>query len=125
MPLWVFVGSSVNAVYTENRQKRSDVLTVARFLHHFLENKNGWAIETIQKIINGRTGLIDANGEDVFAGRLEYLRGTHRDAEPVYYDVLASIFHAPSGSQLHICDIRGRTGELGLRVSGVGHQVSD
>jgi len=29
-PLWVFVGSSVNAVYTENKQKRSDVLTVAR-----------------------------------------------------------------------------------------------
>ena len=117
-PLWVFVGSSVNAVYTENRQKRSDVLTVARFLHHFLENKNGWAIETIQKIINGRTGLIDANGEDVFAGRFEYLRGTRRDAEAIYYDVLASIFHAPAGGQLHICDIRGRTGELGLRVSG-------
>ncbi|GAH86991.1 unnamed protein product, partial [marine sediment metagenome] len=31
-PLWVFVGSTVNAVYTENKQKRSDVLTVARFL---------------------------------------------------------------------------------------------
>ncbi len=115
-PLWVFVGSSVNAVYTENHQKRSDVLTVARFLHHFLENKNGWAIEAIHKIVEGKTGLIDAYGEDVFAGRFEYLRGSRQDAETIYYGILASVFHAPAGGQLHVGDIRGRTGELGLRA---------
>ena len=38
-PLWIFVGSTVNAVYTRNKQKRSDVLTVVRFLHHVVENK--------------------------------------------------------------------------------------
>ena len=38
-PLWVFVGSTVNAVYSRNGRKRSDVLTVARFLHRLLENK--------------------------------------------------------------------------------------
>lgn len=115
-PLWVFVGSSVNAVYTENRQKRSDVLTVTRFLHHFLENKNGWVIKAIRKIVDGKTGLIDAYGEDVFAGRFEYLRGSRHDAEAVFYDILESVFHAPAGGQLHMGDIRGRTGELGLRV---------
>ena len=115
-PLWVFVGSSVNAVYTEARQKRSDVLTVTRFLHHFLENQNGWVVEAIRKIISGETGLIDAYGEDVFAGRFEYLRGAGYDPEAVYYDILASIFHSPVGGQLHIGDIRGMTGELGLRA---------
>jgi hypothetical protein len=115
-PLWVFVGSSVNAVYTEARQKRSDVLTVTRFLHHFLENRNGWAIEAIRKIIGGKTGLIDTHGEDVFAGRFEYLRGFRHDAEAVFYDILASIFHTPAAGQLHIGDIRGMTGELGLRA---------
>ena len=30
-PLWVFVGSTVNAVFTRNKRKCSDVLTVARF----------------------------------------------------------------------------------------------
>ncbi len=115
-PLWVFVGSSVNAVYTKNHQKRSDVLTVTRFLHHFLENKNGWAIEAIRKIVGGNTGLIDTYGEDIFVGRFEYLRGSRYDADVVFYDILASVFHAPAGGQLHMGDIRGRTGELGLRA---------
>ncbi|MFC2020725.1 DEAD/DEAH box helicase family protein [Chloroflexota bacterium] len=115
-PLWVFVGSSVNAVYTEARQKRSDVLTVTRFLHHFLENRNGWVIEAIRKIIDGRTGLIDAHGEDVFAGRFEYLRGSRHDAEAVFYDILSSVFHTSAAAQLHMADIRGMTGELGLRA---------
>ena len=34
-------GSHVNAVYTEHKRKRSDVLTVARFLHCFVEGKGG------------------------------------------------------------------------------------
>ena len=34
--LWVFVGSSVNAVRSEGGQPRSDVLTVARFFHRTL-----------------------------------------------------------------------------------------
>jgi len=115
-PLWVFVGSSVNAVYTEKSKKRSDVLTVTRFLHHFLENQKGWVIGAIRKIIDGETGLVDEYGNDVFAGRFEYLRGAGYDPKAVYYDILASIFHAPAGGQLHIGDIRGMTGELGLRV---------
>ena len=117
-PLWVFVGSSVNAVYTEKREKRSDVLTVARFLHRFLENKESWAHHAIQKIIDGETGLVDANGEDVFAARFEYLRKSRLKAGTIYRDVLASVFHAPSGGGLHMCDIRGKAGELGLTVGG-------
>ena len=46
-PLWAFVGSKVNAVYTENRRNRSDVLNVIRFLHRFLKNEGNWAIRTI------------------------------------------------------------------------------
>ena len=115
-PLWVFVGSSVNAVYTEAREKRSDVLTVTRFLHNFLENRNGWVIEAIRKIIDGKTELIDAHGEDIFAGRFEYLRGPRHDAEAIFYDILASVFHTSAASQLHMADIRGMPGELGLRA---------
>ncbi|MDZ7816705.1 MAG: DEAD/DEAH box helicase family protein [Planctomycetota bacterium] len=77
-PLWVFVGSSVNAVYTENKQKRSDVLTVARFLHHLLENKRGWAVKAIKKLLDGKTGLVDPDGQDIFAGKFQYLKGRPR-----------------------------------------------
>ncbi len=120
-PLWVFVGSTVNAVYTENRQKRSDVLTVARFLHKFLENKNHWAIEGIKEIIEGKTGLIDSQGEDVFAGHFEYLKGAKFPPEQIYSEVLSRVFNAASGGALHICDIRGSSGELGLKVGGTEH----
>jgi hypothetical protein len=117
-PLWVFVGSSVNAVYTEDRQRRSDVLTVARFLHHVLENRDGWAVEAIRKILDGRTGLVDMDGQDIFAEQSKYLSGRMGDAESAYRDVLAKVLHAPAGGGLHLCDLRGHAGELGLKASG-------
>ena len=74
-PLWVFVGSSVNAVRTEGRQAHSDVLTVARFLHRTLSDAV-WATETIEQLLNGESGLIDEYGADAFAGKYPYLRAT-------------------------------------------------
>jgi len=117
-PLWVFVGSSVNAVYTENKQKRSDVLTVARFLHHFFENKDGWSVRTIRKLIEGKTGLVTPDGEDVFADKFEYLRGAGLNAEAIRREVLLEVLHTPAGGSLHLCDMRGKPGELGLKASG-------
>lgn len=117
-PLWVFVGSSVNAVFTENKQKRSDVLTVARFLHHLLENKRNWAIETIRKLIDGKTGLATPDGQDVFAGKFEYLREARLDPETAYQNILRKVLHTPTGGGLHLCDMRGYPGELGLKASG-------
>jgi type III restriction/modification enzyme restriction subunit len=117
-PLWVFVGSTVNVVYTEDKQKRSDVLTVARFLQRFLGNKRSWATKAIKKIISGKTGLIDANGEDVFAGKFDYLRDTKTEPQDIYVDILSSVFHAPGSGNLHLNDIRGSAGELGLKVGG-------
>jgi len=117
-PLWVFVGSSVNAVYSENKAKRSDVLTVARFLHHLLENKRGWAVKAIEKLLDGKTGLVDPHGHDIFAEKYQYLRNVRPDAESAYRDILAKVLHTPTGGGLHLCDLRGRTGELGLKASG-------
>jgi len=117
-PLLAFVGSSVNAVYTDERKKRSDVLTVARFLHHLLENKRGWAVKAIQRLLEGKTGLADANGEDIFAGRFGYLRGRTGDADAVYRDILVKVLHAPTGGGLHLSDLRGHANELGLKASG-------
>jgi len=117
-PLWVFVGSSVNAVYTENKQKRSDVLTVARFLHHLLENKRGWAVKAIHKLLDAKTGLADPDGQDIFAERFQRLRDIGVDPEAAYRDILATVLHAPTGGGLHLCDMRGSAGELGLKASG-------
>ncbi|MFW6154232.1 MAG: DEAD/DEAH box helicase family protein [Planctomycetota bacterium] len=117
-PLWVFVGSSVNAVYTENKEKRSDVLTVARFLHHLLENKRNWAVKAIKKLLDGKTGLVDPDGQDIFAEKFQYLRDAGIDAETAYHELLARVLHTPTGGGLHLCDLRGSTGELGLKARG-------
>lgn len=117
-PLWVFVGSTVNAVYTEDKEKRSDVLTVARFLHHLMENKRGWAVEVIRKLLDGKTGLVTPDGQDVFESKFKYLRETGLTPEKAYRDILAKVLHAPAGGSLHLCDIRGSAGELGLKASG-------
>jgi len=114
----VFVGSTVNAVYTEKKQKRSDVLTVARFLHRLLENKQGWAVQTIQKIIDGETGLVDPDERDVFADKFEYLRKSRRKAETVYRDILANIFHAPAGAGSTCAISAASRASLALRSAG-------
>jgi len=117
-PLWVFVGSTVNAVYTEDKKKRSDVLTVARFLHHVIENRHDWVVNTIKKLVEGKTGLVTPDGYDVFENKFKYLHESYLSPEKVYQDILVKVLHAPAGGCLHLCDIRGSTGEIGLKGSG-------
>ena len=116
-PLWVFVGSTVNAVYSRNGQKRSDVLTVTRFLHRVLENKGGWVIEVIEQLLQGESGLVAPDGRDVYTrgsctdssrcrqgvddpqgcggaaaiptGKFAYLRAKERPFEEVYMEAAA------------------------------------
>lgn len=117
-PLWVFVGSTVNAVYSKKKQKHSDVLTVARFLHRVLENKGGWVLSVIERLVKGESGLIAPDGQDVFSEKFKYLRATEQPSDEMYQDILEKVFHAPAGGGLHLCAIRGAAGELGLKASG-------
>ena len=117
-PLWVFVGSSVNAVYTERKQSRSDVLTVVRFLHRVLSNHGGWAIEAIGRLLEGNSGLVGNDEEDIFADKFHYLRHIETDVAELYKDILNKVLHSTTSGGLHLCDIRGSDGELGLKASG-------
>lgn len=110
-PLWVFVGSSVT-------KERGDVYTVTRFLQRFLKNEGGWSVETIEKLLGGSTGLQDGDGRDAFAGRFEYLKGRGEEARDLFTGVLREVFRAGAGGALHVADIKGSEGELGLKVAG-------
>ena len=116
-PLWAFVGSKVNAVYTENRQNRSDILNVLRFLHRFLKNEGSWAIRTIGKILNSESGLSDENGTDVFNNRLNYLKEFGETSVQMYTNILTEVFHTETSGALHLCDIRNAQGEIGLKAT--------
>ncbi len=110
-PLWVFVGSSVT-------KERGDVYTVTRFLGRFLKNEYGWSVDTIERLLRGGTGLQDGDGRDAFTGRFEYLEGRGEEAREVFEGVLWEVFHAGAGGALHVADIKGSEGELGLKVAG-------
>ena len=112
-PLWTFVGSTVNKSGT----RRSDILTVVRFLHHVLKERD-WAVTTIDRLLQGQSGLIDSeNGRDIFADRFEYLKHRPGTPEVVYQDILAKVMHSTGGG-LQLCDLRGADGELGLKADG-------
>ncbi|RKU16566.1 restriction endonuclease subunit R [Candidatus Poribacteria bacterium] len=116
-PLWAFVGSKVNAVYTENRRARSDVLNVIRFLHSFLKNEGNWAINAIEKILSGNSGLSDDNNTDIFHTRLNYLKIFSETPEHIYRDILNEVFHTDTSGALHLQDIRNAQGEIALKTT--------
>ncbi len=115
-PLWTFIGGSVNAIYQESRQPRSDILTVARFLHRVLSEPD-WAVPAIDRLLERRSGITDEQGRDIFADRFDYLRGRGTDAASVYSDALSRVMHGAVGG-LQLCDLRGSDGELGLKAAG-------
>ena len=116
-PLWAFVGSKVDAVYRENYRDRSDILNVIRFLHRFLKNEGDWVIRTIEKILNGNSGLSDENNTDVFYNRLNYLKEPGEKPTQIYAGILNEVFHTETSGALHLCDIRNAQGEIGLKTT--------
>lgn len=112
-PLWVLLGSSVNALYTEQKQRRSDVAEVVAFIKHFVEDRT-WAVATIAAIVQGASGFQDAaSGQDLFAPHIEHLRG--QDAGALYAAIRTDLFHGSGG--LEVWELQQTEGELGLRLS--------
>jgi len=113
-PLWIFLGSSVNAVYSREGQKRSDVATVIAFLKRFLEDPQ-WAVKGLAGILKGQSGFADQDtGEDLFAKHLTDLR--EHNANDLYRQMIRDVFQG-SGA-LEIWELKGAEGEIGLRISG-------
>ena len=113
-PLWIFLGSSVNAVYSREGQKRSDVATVVVFLKRFLEDSE-WAISRLAAILKGQSGFADQDtGEDLFTRHLTALRDNN--PKDVYRQLAGDVFQGRGG--LEIWELKGAEGEIGLRISG-------
>ncbi len=112
-PLWVLLGSSVNATYTRQKQKRSDVAEVVAFLQRFLEDPQ-WAVSVMARILAGNSGFQDdKTGQDLFAQHIPNLLG--QDAQALYDALRAEIFRGSGG--LEVWQIKNADGEFGLRLS--------
>jgi hypothetical protein len=120
-PLLVFVGSTVNAVRTENREKVSDVVSIVLFLRRFIENKNNQSVKTIEKVLSGKTGLLYGD-RDVFAGAFPYLQKkygysiTQTEAFEIFDAMINAIFgNAAAGARIHV-DSLPVEGEISLTL---------
>ncbi|WP_045213665.1 DEAD/DEAH box helicase family protein [Desulfonatronovibrio magnus] len=119
-PLWVFVGSRVNAVRTENKQQVSDVTAILRFISRFTKDREK-SIEALDRILKGRDGLTDEKGRSIFAAAFGHLHIDNLKAEEVYNDMLSRIFHARVPGKVHVEHLKGSDGEIALRI-GEGNQ---
>lgn len=132
-PLWVFIGSRVQPGKSrvqpgksrEREQTMSDILRVVKFFHRFL-NDEGWATETIKSILDGRSGILDDNGTDVFVKtypetKFPYLRQFKSTKNEEIYDKMREkIFKTNTKGALYLVDIKSAEGEVGLKVGSFG-----
>lgn len=116
-PLWVFVGGSVKAVYTRNRRKVSDVADVLLYLAQFASAENQVAnIQIIQEFLDGNARLLDNQERDIFEESYHYLVNTGLNAEEIYKDVLQNLFNATTSAKLHLENLKGSDGEIGIKL---------
>ena len=122
-PLWVFVGSTVSpGKMSKNAQiVVTDVALIIKFIADFLDNRQA-AKRRIHEILTGKgrdTGLLDKDGNDIFAEAFTYLARAMNGGETVaalYRDILARLFNHAAGGNLSLDRIKGESGEVALRA---------
>lgn len=122
-PLWVFVGSTVSSSKMSKDEQivATDVAQIIQFIADFLDNRQA-AVRRIYEILTGKgqdTGLLDKDGNDIFAGAFTYISramNAGENVEDIYRDILSRLFNNAAGGSLSLDRIRGESGEVALRV---------
>lgn len=109
-PLWVFVGSKV-----QGEANQSDITRVIRFFENVLADPSTLQRD-VDNILGGESGLINPDGDDIFAKRFDSLKTTR----PVSADILTVVFNGVG--QLDAFQLKQADGEIGLRTrTGEGY----
>lgn len=120
-PLLIFVGSKVTAVRTEHGHQVSDVIQILQFLQAFIKNRSA-GIGAIKKLLTGKSGLVDTQNRPLFFNSFAYLVSLHISEEEIYSDVISRVFNSTiAGAELHLDNLRGADGEIGLRVGDASY----
>ncbi len=122
-PLWVFVGNTVSSGRLNNSETlvATDVAIIIEFIAKFLDDRQA-VMQHMQEIISGSglsTGLLDEDGNDIFARAFSYLNlamNKGATTEDLYEDILDRLFKSPAGGHLSLGRIKGASGEITLRV---------
>lgn len=120
-PLWIFVGNAVKGSSKEDVKTKSDILEIARFIDNVVKNSEN-SINTVKKILLGKSGLTNPHGFDIFGNKFSYIKSKYdSNYSHIYFDILKTVFNTESNGSLHICDLKGHDGELALKVGNSGY----
>jgi len=95
--------------------EESDILEVVNFLADFL-NSDAQIKTWLADLIADKAQILDAKGNNIFAGRFTPLMGFNGRVDALYADVLQRVFNASARQRLKLVNIRSSKGELALRV---------
>lgn len=110
-PLWVFLGKTVVGSSNIDKESRSDVIKIIRFLAWFLANEKH-ACQMIEQLMSGQSGLIDDAGNDYFDNFYAYLEASPME---IYGDICSTIFNG--NGILRVTYLTAGEGELHLSTS--------
>lgn len=110
-PLWIFVGGRVTKGF--NKDEASDVVEILKFLAAFAGDRAA-AARAIEETL--ASGLVAADGKNIFANRFGYLAELNLSGMELFADICARLFNAPSGGSLHVEYLKGADGELALKL---------
>lgn len=118
-PLAIFVGGKVTK--SISKETASDVVEVLKFLESFVKNE-GQTIDHIKSILEAKDGLNDEMGHSIFKNAFKEIRKSGRNANTVFLDVLKEVFNSEvAGASLHIDNLKGQDGEIGLRIGNANY----
>lgn len=114
-PLWVFVGSKVNAVARQGGRDVSDVVDVLLFLARFVSNR-AESVARLKRLIGGRPGVLDSRGQEIFGGCFLHVASLGLSSDAVFDDVMARMFNSGGSGRLHVVNLKGSDGEIALKI---------
>lgn len=115
-PLAIFVGSKVTAVRTDKKKDVSDVVQVLKFIQSFVKHPED-SIRNIERLLNGKDGLNDSMGRPIFRNSFKYLAKDTQTSAGIYNGLLRQVFNSDvAGAFLHLDNLKGQDGEIGLRI---------
>lgn len=118
-PLAIFVGGKVTK--SISKETASDVVEVLKFLEAFVKN-DSVSVERIKLLLDNKDGLNNEFGHSIFRNAFRQIRKNGMTATQVYQDVLKELFNSEvAGASLHIDNLKGQDGEIGLRIGNADY----
>ncbi|MFI3322808.1 MAG: DEAD/DEAH box helicase family protein [Rikenellaceae bacterium] len=113
-PLAIFVGGSVTKEMNESNS--SDVVAILKFFERFIANAEE-SRRNIAHLLNGSDGLVDKNNQSIFGSSFKFIHNHFSQKDAVYSSMIQKLFNSNVvGARLHLDNLKGQKGEIGLRI---------